>query len=281
MIKERTGCVIVIIFEVFLAMMLAIIPYAVYIALKAPANADINDNYLLKAVSDMMNESSLIFINIITAIICSFLKMMGADVHIYNSMNAMEGFSLELIIICIAGILLMICITKLKLLLFSYIIRGFKGGLKGVLINSIDASVTIAGFLLCNILADMILKSQAPIFWGCAVCFLCVIYILAQKSMSRNSFVGESGFFASVSLPVEIVCGVQKSVAATLILFYILYMGTTAPKYSSLSSAIVFAIASYGGLYMTIVSISDDEHIIKRALYFVGALALFVVLSMF
>lgn len=279
MLEKRTGCLIVLVFELFLGVMIALIPYAIWIAITVPTNANINQNYVIQTFVNIINDSDFIYINVIASVIVSFLDLMGFTNGIRFTMNAMEEITVETIILCIMSVLLLICFVKLKLTLFSFILRTVKNTISSIIINSIDASITVMAFLICNILSSIIIRTGNTVFWGLVIIFISILFIVTQKYISRNTIVGSYGYFGNISILNEICSGVINSVSATLLVFYIYLIGTNSLEINSLFEIIVWVFISYGGVFLTIHSMADDiSSVLKYSSFFVS-LFLFICLN--
>jgi len=274
----RIGSIIIRIFLALLAIYIVLIPLALVIVLMNYGGS-INEDILVKSLSDMLCEGNLMYINIIAVLICSILNMMGIYSELQYRMNALPSFTMTSIVTCVMGILFVICFVKVKLVLFSFILRNNLGMKKKPLISAISAAVTVTGFLLSNLLAYWINGRQVPLFWALTVCFICLIFIFAQNQAVKMTIVGEDGYFGSLSrLGLEVLSGIQGAVSSTLLVFFLYYMGTMYTDITDLGQIVLLAICSYGGAYLAMESLGDDNSKLQKYGSFAVALVLFTVM---
>ena len=274
----KIGGIIVRIFLALLAIYIVMIPFALVMVLMNHGES-VNEDVLVKTLSDMLCEGNLMYINIIAVVICSVLNLMGIYPEIQYRMNALPAFSPTAIAGCCMGLLFMICFVKVKLVLFSFILRNDLDMKKNQLIQAVDAAVTVTGFLLSNILAYFINRTELPIFWMLAVCFVCLIFIFAQKQTAKFSFIGEDGFFGSLKIGKEVLSGLQGAVSATLLVFFLYYMGTMYTNNLNGGQVFLLALSSYGGAYAAMESLGDDNGLIRKYTAFGISILLFIIMS--
>ena len=93
------------------------------------------------------------------------------------------------------------------------------------------------------------------------------------------TIVGEDGYFGSLSrLGLEVLSGIQGAVSSTLLIFFLYYMGTMYTDITDLGQIVLLAICSYGGAYLAMESLGDDNSKLQKYGSFAVALVLFTVM---
>ncbi len=277
--KNKVGCLLVIGFELFFGIILVMLPLIIWLALQTSPGTEINEIYLIQAFSDLLNEGDLIYFNIIAVVLCSILQMTGVFSEISYTMSTMADFTLETLLLCVFGTLFMLCFIKVKLEMFSFVFRILRGSWLDFTIRSLDASLTYLGFLICNILGKRMIKSDNPVFWVISMSLICVLLILSEKYFSLHGFMGEYSFFGSLNIIEKLFGGIVNAVSATLMVFFIYYMAKTTMLPTNTVGVALIACTQYLGLYLSMISMADDEKWLKKILCFAAALGLFYVLS--
>jgi len=254
----RIGGLIAHFFLALLAIYIVMIPFA-FAAVLLNGGGSINEDILVKTLGDILCEGDLMYINIIAVAICSVLNLMGIYPELQYRMNALPDFSLTAITVCCMGLLFLVCFIRVKLAVFSVIVRNELGMKKSQLIRAADASLTATGFLLSNLLTYWVNHSEYPLFWSLSICFICLIFIMVQHHTILGTLIGKDGYFGNLLRPAkDILDGILSAVSATLMVFFMYYMGTMYDYAWDVLQIFVLVITSYSGAYLAVVSMGDD-----------------------
>lgn len=260
----------------YIAIILCFVPLGLYFVLTNPDVNALNSDFLLQSISDLLNEGNLFYFNFIVAMLVSLLNMLNITPGFQYRMNTLTDFSALTIVICILGILLMICLTRLKLTIYSFVV--LHGENRSWRINIIDVTLTFTFFLLINILAGMIQKANNPLFWALLGCGICVFFLIIQRLAAKNSFAGTDGYFGSLSrLAIEALNELIKAIFLSIMIFFMYYIGNIEEYILPMYLILYLSISCVCGMYLCITIASCDEPMRRKIRNIFIVLGLYII----